>query len=81
MENNMKELNLKEMEKAAGGLRTEMLTPEERAAYLDMMKRKWDCVYADEWDRLEAMIEEFKRQMVIKYGKEVTSDEHVRYIG
>ena len=58
-----------------------MLTPEERAAYQDMMNRKWNCIYADEWDQLEAMIKEFKHQMEIKYGKVVTSDEHVRYIG
>ena len=39
MENNMKEMNIEEMEKIAGGLRTEILTDAEKAEYNRLLDR------------------------------------------
>jgi len=81
MENNMKELNVNEMQQVSGGLRTEMLNDEERAVYQQLLKTKGECFYYPEYEAAEKALNDFKRRMEEKYGKVVTSDEgNVRYI-
>ena len=75
MEKDRKELNIKEMEQASGGLRTEFLNDEELATYLRLKEAADKAWYPSEstaaWDNLFA----FKIEMKKKYGDEITSDE------
>ncbi len=75
MEKDKKELNLNEMEKASGGLRTEYLNAEELAVYLKLKEAADKAWYPREitaaWDALFA----FKIEMKKKYGDDIVSDE------
>ena len=75
MEKDRKELNIKEMEQASGGLRTEFLNDEELATYLRLKEAADKAWYPSEitaaWDALF----QFKIEMKKKYGDEITSDE------
>ncbi len=65
MENDMKELNLDEMEQVGGGFKTEMLTPEELAQYNELLEQA-------KLRRSQAkLLLAFKRDMFNKYGKEI----------
>ena len=69
MENNMKEMNMEEMEMVAGGLRTEMLTDAEKAEYnnlLDRAKRKGPTQKAN--------FGLFLQKMRNKYGEDILDD-------
>ena len=69
MENNMKEMNMEEMEMVAGGLRTEMLTDAEKAEYnklLDSAKRRGLTQKGNFFM--------FLRRMTDKYGKDIFDD-------
>ena len=75
MEKDKKELNLNEMEKVSGGLRTEYLNAEELATYLKLKEAADKAWYPSEitaaWDALFA----FKIEMKNKYGDDIVSDE------
>ena len=75
MEKDKKELNLNEMEKVSGGLRTEYLNEEELATYLRLKEAADQAWYPREiipaWDALI----NFKVQMQNKYGDDIVSDE------
>ena len=75
MEKDKKELNLKELEQASGGLRTEYLNAEELATYLRLKEAADKAWYPSEitaaWDALFA----FKIEMKKKYGDDIVSDE------
>ena len=69
MENNMKEMNIEEMKKAVGGLRTEMLTADERAEYnrlLDEAKRRGATQ--------KGIFGLFLQRMRTKYGEDILDD-------
>ena len=69
MENNMKEMNMEEMEMVAGGLRTEMLTDAEKAEYnklLDEAKRRGP--------NQKANFGLFLQKMRNKYGEDILDD-------
>ena len=69
------ELNMNEMEQAAGGLRTEYLNAEELAMYQKLKAAADKAWYPSEitaaWDALFA----FKNEMKNKYGDDIVSDE------
>ena len=75
MEKDKKELNLKELEQASGGLRTEYLNAEELATYLRLKEAADKAWYPSEitaaWDALFS----FKIEMKKKYGDDIVSDE------
>ena len=75
MVNELKELNINEMEQASGGLRTEYLNAEELATYLRLKEAADKAWYPSEiiaaWDALIA----FKVEMQNKYGDDIVSDE------
>ena len=75
MEKDKKELNVKDMEKVSGGLRTEYLNEEELATYLRLKEAADKAWYPSEiipaWDALI----NFKVQMQNKYGDDIVSDE------
>ncbi len=75
MDKNTNELNLKDLEQAFGGLRTEYLNAEELATYLRLKKAADKAWYPSEitaaWDSLFA----FKTEMKNKYGADIVSDE------
>lgn len=75
MEKDRKELNIKEMEQASGGLRTEFLNAEELATYLRLKEAADKAWYPSEitaaWDALFS----FKIEMKKKYGDDIVSDE------
>jgi len=70
MENNMKELNLEELEKIGGGewsVRT--ITPEERAEYEAIGREYWESRYDEaRWEAARQALREFTARMDAKYG-------------
>ena len=75
MEKNMKELNLKEMEQASGGLRTEYLNPDELATYLRLKEAADKAWYPSEIEAAWDALFDFKIKMKNKYGSDIVSDE------
>ena len=75
MEMVMNELNMNEMEQAAGGVRTEYLNAEELAIYQKLKAAADKAWYPSEitaaWDALFA----FKIEMKNKYGDDIVLDE------
>ena len=66
MENEMKELNLDEMEEASGGFRSEMLDAKELALYNSYLKQAENGTARSRKELLA-----FKNEMRNKYGKKI----------
>ena len=83
MENNMKELNLNEMKKAAGGINTDRFTMHEEITYYDLKKYAESCKGTDKYDEAVKALNDYVNQMVQKYGEEVLKDRPmgIRVIG
>ena len=75
MKNNVKELDLYEMEQVSGGLRTEYLNDEELATYLRLKEAADKAWYPSEITTARDALFEFKIAMKNKYGDDITSDE------
>ena len=71
MENNMKELNMDELDKISGGWESSQLTPEEYREYKELLEASFKAVKDNDRERYSkifAQIKDFSARMIAKYG-------------